>query len=338
MENNREYTGKYIDLHAHLDGSITVDIAKKLAIMQGIDLQVKDDEELVRKLTVPQGCTSLNEFLECFELPCLLLQTSEALSEAVYLVCEKMKSQGVIYAEIRFAPQKHTDKGMTQKDAIEAALCGLRKTDLKANLILCCMRGDDNEKENIKTVELASEYLVEDGGVVAIDIAGAEALFKTADFANLFARARELGIPFTIHAGEADGADSVRCAIEYGAKRIGHGVRMREDNEVVQMVIDKGICLEMCPTSNSQTQAVTNMDDYPFMEYLDKGIKVTINTDDMAIEGTTLADEFGYMEKKFGLTDRQKQIVLENAIDAAFTSGEVKQKLKEELTNKCSIH
>lgn len=319
---------KFIDLHAHLDGSITLEIAKKLAEIQDIKLPVSNDDELDKLLTVSEGCTSLNEFLECFVLPCSLLQTKEGLSEAVYLVCENMKSQGVVYAEIRFAPQKHTDRGLTQEDAINAALEGLKKTDLKANLILCCMRGDDNEAENFETVELAKKYLVEDGGVVAIDIAGAEALFKTENFRALFEKACELGIPFTIHAGEADGAQSVRCAIEYGAKRIGHGVRMYEDEEVVRLVKENNIFLEMCPTSNSQTKAVENMDDYPFMKYLNDGIKVTLNTDDMAIEGTTIAKEFRYMEEKFGLTAEQEEIIFNNSIEAAFTTEEVKNELK----------
>ena len=192
-------------------------------------------------LSVPDDCESLNDFLECFELPLTLLQTPEGLTEAVRLVSNNIESQGVIYAEIRWAPQLHTDNGMTQEDAIKAALEGLKKTNLKANLILCCMRGEGNEKQNNETLELAKKYLVEDGGVVAIDIAGAEALYPTSKYSDLFAKAREYGIPFTIHAGEADGPDSVKNAIEYGAKRIGHGVRSYEDPTVVELIKKEGV-------------------------------------------------------------------------------------------------
>ncbi|MCR5477890.1 MAG: adenosine deaminase [Lachnospiraceae bacterium] len=325
------YADRYIDLHLHLDGAITTDIAKQLAQIQGIELPAKDDAELTRLLTVPEDCESLNDFLECFALPLSLMQTPEGLSEAVRLVADNILSQSVIYAEIRFAPQLHTDQGMTQEDAIKAALEGLGKTKLKANLILCCMRGEGNEALNEETLRLAKEYLVEDGGVTAIDIAGAEAIFPTADYRELFAKAKELGIPFTIHAGEADGPESVRLAMEYGAMRIGHGVRIGEDPEVLKLAKEKGVTLEMCPTSNRQTHAIEDMSAYPLIDYLEQGLKVTLNTDDMGIEGTTLAGEFRYMEKTFGLTAQQERVLLENSVNAAFTSQAVKDELRAQL-------
>lgn len=322
---------KFIDLHLHLDGAITVEIAKELAKLQGITLPTKDDKELSRLLTVPEDCTSLNDFLSCFALPDSLMQTEIGLREAVRLVMDDALSQGVVYAELRFAPQLHTSGGMTQEQAVLAALDGLKRTALQGNLILCCMRGEDTADANDETLELAKKYLVEDGGVVAIDLAGAEALFPTKDYSALFARAKEYGVPFTIHAGEADGADSVRTAITFGASRIGHGVRCYEDAALLELVIERGIPLEMCPTSNRQTHAVENMEDYPLMDYLEKGVKVTLNTDDPAIEGTTLAGEYRYMEKTFGLTREQKTLLLKNAVDAAFTSESVKSALKESL-------
>ena len=328
---NKICPDKYIDLHLHLDGAITSDIAKKLARLQNIKLPAENDEQLKKLLTVPDTCTSLNDFLKCFALPDALMMTQEGISEAVYLVAENIRQQGVIYAEIRFAPQNHTEKGMSQEEAVQAALEGLKRTELKANIILCCMRGEGNEAANYETLELTKKYLVEDGGVTGMDLAGAEALYPTSKYAALFVKAREYGIPFTIHAGEAAGAESVRCAIEYGAARIGHGVRIREDDSVCELVKNKGIFLEMCPTSNRQTHAVENMKDYPFIKYLNEGIKVTLNTDDMAIEGITLAEEFRYIENEFGLTSEQKKIILNNAVDAAFTSAAVKEELKKEL-------
>ena len=322
---------KYIDLHLHLDGAITVDIAKKLASLQNIKLPTDDDEELEKLLSVPDDCESLNDFLECFELPLTLLQTPQGLSEAVKLVSDNIQSQGVIYAEIRWAPQLHTDNGMTQEDAIKAALDGLKKTNLKVNLILCCMRGEGNDKQNNETLELAKKYLVEDGGVVAIDLAGAEALYPTSNYKDLFSKAKEYGIPFTIHAGEADGPESVKTAIEFGTKRIGHGVRSNEDPKVIELIKNEGVTLEMCPTSNRQTHAVEDMSKYPFMDYLNQGIKVTLNTDDMGIERTTLANEFQYMEKNFNLTYEQEKTILLNSINAAFTTKETKDELKRKL-------
>lgn len=322
---------KYIDLHLHLDGAVTADIARALAEIQGIDLPA-DDSELEKLLRVPADCTSLNDFLQCFGLPLSLMQTPEGLSEAVRLVGDDCAAQGVIYAEIRFAPQLHTDKGMTQEDAVRAALAGIERTKLKANLILCAMRGRGNEALNDETLMLAKKYLVQDGGVVALDLAGAEGLFPTADYREFFAKAKEHGIPFTIHAGEADGPESIRCAVEYGAARIGHGVRITEDRELTKLVKDLGMTLEMCPTSNRQTHAVEDMTGYPFMQLLESGLRVTLNTDDPGIEGITIADEYRYMEDAFGLDSEQEKTVLRYAAEAAFTSDEVKRQLLDELS------
>ena len=322
---------KYIGLHLHLDGAITADIAKKLAKMQGLTLPGANDDELRKKLQVSPDCVDLNEFLECFALPGSLLQTKEALSEAVRLVIEDCKAHGCVYAEIRFAPQLHTEQGMSQEDAVLASLDGLKKADIRANLILCLMRGEGNEAANEETVKLAKKYLVKDGGVVAIDIAGAEGLFPTKNYRDIFKKAKEAGIPFTIHAGEADGADSVRDALDFEASRIGHGVRSNEDESVVNDIIQKKIPLEMCPTSNRQTHAVEDMSKYPIIDYLNKGVCVTVNTDDPAIEGTSIGKEFDYLKEKFGLTAEQQKRILENSVNAAFTTDEVKDELRKKI-------
>ena len=327
-ENKQKKLDKFIDIHLHLDGAITVEIAKKLARLQNIALPTNDDNELKTRLSVMENCESLTHFLECFELPLSLMQTKEGLRESVRLVAENIKSQGVIYAEFRFAPQQHKKRGMSQEDAIKAALEGLKLTSLKVNLILCFMRGNGNDAENYETLELAKKYLVKDGGVVAVDLAGAEAIFPTSNYREIFAKAKELGVPFTIHAGEADGPQSVRDAIDFGAKRIGHGARAFEDPELVNILQQKGIFLEMCPTSNLQTHSLEDPSHFPFMDYLRKGIKVTLNTDDMGIEGTTLPKEFEYMEQNFNLNYEQEKIVLNNSIDAAFTTVEFKEQLR----------
>ncbi len=323
--------GCLIDLHAHLDGSITVDLAKKLAALQSIVLPTERDEELLALLSVPDSCESLNDFLQCFDLPGRLMQTPEGLKSAVTLVLENMAQDGVIYAELRFAPQFHTLGGMTQEQAVQAAIAGLKDAPIPGNLILCCMRGKDNEKANEETLLLAKKYLVEDHGVTAMDLAGAEALFPTADYLSLFKQAKALGIPYTIHAGEADGPESVYAAIQTETKRIGHGVRSMEDESVVDLIRKNGITLEMCPTSNRQTHAISDMKQYPLIRFLESGIRVTVNTDDMGIERTCLSKEFDYLKREFGLTEAQKKQLLLNAADAAFASEKTKNMLKEQI-------
>ena len=325
---------KYIDLHLHLDGAITAEAAMELAEVQGISLPAKTEKELEKLISVPEGCESLNDFLRCFELPLSLLQTKEGIRRAVRLVLEEQKREGVIYAEIRFSPQLHTRKGLSQEEVLRAALEGLQDAPIPANLILACMRGADNQKENEENLELARRFLTKDGGVTAVDLAGAEALFPTRDYLELFRRAGESGIPMTIHAGEADGEDSVRAALEMGAVRIGHGVRARKNPEILEEIRSKGIVLEMCPTSNRYTRSIENMEDYPLLMYLESGIKVTVNTDDPAIEGTTISKEFRFLKEHFGLTAEQEQLVLRNAAEAAFTSDERKHSL---YKNICEI-
>ena len=326
-----EKIDKYIDLHIHLDGAITLDIAKKLAKIQNITLPTNDDAELEKLLSVPDDCKSLDEFLKCFDFPSSLMQTKEGLSESVRLVADNIQSQGVIYAEFRYAPQNHKLKGMTQEESIQAALDGLKKTSLKANLILCFMRGDGNEAENEETLELAKKYLTKDGGVVGLDLAGAEGLYPTSKYKDLFGKAKEYGIPFTIHAGEAAGADSVKDALDFGPVRIAHGGRSGEDKDIINTLKNKGIAVEMSPTSSRLTHAVEDMTKYPFMEYLHNGIKVTLGTEDMGIERTTIAKEFEYMEKNYGLTYEEKKTLLLNSVDAAFTTDEVKKDLRNKL-------
>lgn len=328
--NNNE-TSKLIDLHIHLDGSITPSIAKKLAEIEGIELIVNDDEELKKLLEVPQDCAHLNDFLKCFALPVSLMQTRLGLKEAAHLVAEDLRKQGIIYAELRFAPQLHTSKGLSQEEVVEAVLEGLKESNLKTNLILCYIRGEENDELNFKTLEVAKKYLVEDGGVVAADLAGREDLFLSGKYEDIFKKTKELNIPFTIHAGEAEGPESVKMAVSYGAKRIGHGLNIFKDEELMNLIKEKGITLEMCPTSNIQTRSIKDFSKYPLIDYLNKGIKVTINTDDPAIEDTTLKKEFELMEKVHGLRYEQARQIIKNSIEAAFTSDSVKEGLLKEL-------
>jgi adenosine deaminase len=308
-----------------------LDIAKKLASLQNIELPAKTDKELKSLISTEVAVDDLKQFLGFFKIPLQLLQTEIGISEGIRLVADNIKSQNVIYAEIRFAPQLHTKRGLTQEKVILAALDGMKKTSLKINLIICFMRFKDNKAQNEETLELAKKYLVPDGGVVAVDLAGDEANNPVTDYKYLFDKCKEYKIPYTIHAGEAAGADSVKNAIELGAKRIGHGTRAFEDPKVVQLIKDKGIFLEMCPTSNIKTKALKDMKKFPFMNFLNEGIKVTLNTDDMGIARTTLANEFKYMENEFGLNYEQEKIILLNSIECAFTTNEVKEQLRKEI-------
>ena len=328
---NSTASESWIELHLHLDGAITSEIAKKLAILQNIELPTQNTCELQNLLQVPSNCQNLNDFLQCFALPLTLLQTKIGISEAVFLVASALEQQQVIYAELRFAPQLHTQKGLSQEEVILSALEGVKRSPIPLNLILCCMRGENTHDANLETLRLAKKYLVAHGGVVALDLAGAEGLYPTTAYQDIFAQAKQMQIPFTIHAGEAAGADSVETALSFGANRIGHGVRSFENPAVLEQLQQSQVALELCPTSNRQTNAIPNMQQYPLLSYLNQGICVTLNTDDMAICGITLADEFCYMQENFGLTDAQKLRLLQNAANAAFTDEATKRYLHQTL-------
>lgn len=317
----------YIDLHLHLDGAITPDIARKLACLQGAALPDSAPGELERALSVGEDCESLNDFLACFDLPISLLQTYESIREAVRLVQEMIASQGCIYAEIRFAPQSFTAGGLTREEAVRAALEGLRESSLRCNLILCCMRGQGNADKNAETVRLAEKYLCEDGGVVGLDLAGAEALFPTEGYVDMLRDAHRSGVPLTVHAGEAAGAESIWAALETGCTRIGHGVRAAADSRLVQTLAERRTVLEVCPTSNYHTHAVERGAEYPLRALLDAGVRVVIATDDMAISRTNLPHELGLARQLAHLSDEECLQLQLTAAEAAFTSDETRREL-----------
>lgn len=317
-----------IDLHLHLDGSLSLDSVKKLAEMQNIEIP-KNDAALCKMLQVSDGCRDLNEYLEKFEFPCSLMQTTIGIKEAVKHLEAELAAQGLVYAEIRFAPQLHTLQGLNQTQVVEAAIEGMGQSALKSNLILCCMRGKDNYEANLETIHVAKAFLGR--GIAAVDLAGAEALFPTADFADLFALAKEMGLPFTIHAGEADGPASVYQALEFGAKRIGHGVRSLEDTELIKRLKEEEITLELCPTSNLNTSIFGSYAEYPLRELMEAGIKVTINTDNMTVSNTTVETELQHMVNALQLTEEELRQLAVNAAEASFADESTKKWMREEI-------
>lgn len=322
---------KFIDLHLHLDGSVPVATVKKLMQEHGMP-QLNDQE-----LSVDNSCSSLEEFLEKFALPNQLMQTKHDLETIVFDLLTELKSQGLVYAEIRFAPQLHTKKGLTQKEVIASAIGGIKKfyqrqkedkdhPELHAGLILCLMRFAHNNIENMETVELAKEFLGK--GVVGLDLAGTEGPIPNINYQKFFQRAQDLDVPYTIHAGEASGPDSIRQALEMGAKRIGHGICCTEDPALTQYLIDHQIILECCATSNMNTKAFDQIDSYPIKKLLHTGMKVTLNSDDMTVSNTNLPHEYQLLEEKTALTPEEETTLYLNAVDAAFTTPDEKIRLR----------
>ena len=317
-----------IDLHLHLDGSLSLESVRDLARMQNIQVEA-DDEQLLKLLQAGPDCKDLNEYLEKFAFPCSLLQKSEAITRSVENLRRELKEQGLLYAEIRFAPQLHLLQGLTQRQVVQAAVDGLKAEGVKANLILCCMRGDRNREENLETVRVTAEFLGK--GVCAADLAGAEALFATESFEDVFALARELKVPYTIHAGEAAGPESVYKALEFGAKRLGHGVRSLEDAALLERLAWDGITLELCPTSNLNTNIFNSVEEYPILSLMEAGVRVTINTDNIMVSGVSLQSEWEKVVNTFHLTREQILQLQKNSAEAIFAEESVKKWLLEQI-------
>ncbi len=317
-----------IDLHLHLDGSISVASAKQLAAMQSIEIP-ESDEEIKKLLSLSDNCRNLNEYLEKFSFPLSLLQTKEAISQAVCNLKEELKQQGLMYVEIRFAPQRHCDKGLSQEDAVLAAIEGMERSDLKSNLILCCMREKDNREANLETLAIADKYRAK--GVCAVDIAGDEASYPAEEFRYFFDECKRLGLRNTTHAGEAAGPENVHKAILFETERIGHGVRSCEDLKVLKEVVARQVPLEFCPTSNLNTSIYESIEKYPLRQFLYANAYVTVNTDNMSVSNTTLKKELQLLADTFALKKEEVKKLLLNSANAAFADEKTKAELIERI-------
>jgi len=311
-----------VELHVHLDGSVNIELASKL-----LNKNINE----VKKEMIAYNTQNLNEYLQKFELPLSIMQTKENLTKISEALALQLLSDNVIYAEIRFAPSFHTKEGLSYDEIITSVLEGLNKVKkVKTNLILCLMRGS-SEEDNSKTLDIAHKYL--NNGVVGIDLAGAEGLYKNEEYSKLFEIAKEKNIPFTIHAGEASDYKSVASATNFGATRIGHGINAIQDEKLLQKIKDEKIILEICPTSNIQTKAVLVYNEHPIKKLYEKGIMVTVNTDNRTVSNISLNKEYEILNKVFNFNKDDFKIMNKNAIYGAFLNNEEKEKLLNIIDN-----
>ena len=287
-----------LDLHCHLDGSLTKSMIEKHL-----------GKEVAREaLTVSQDCKSLTEYLEKFDLPLQCLQDEKGLEEGAYTFVEEIAKEKVEYIEVRFAPMLSVHENLNCRQVIEAVRKGMErgKEDFQVHY----------GKQNLAMLKCAREYLGE--GVCALDLAGDESAFPTAQYRNIFREAKRLGMPYTIHSGETGSLENVREAWELGAARIGHGIALKKDPELMKTYARAGIGVEMCPTSNFQTKAAQSWQDYPLRQFLEEGIKVSVNTDNRTVSGTTMTKELIRVYEQYGRDEELIFTLLQNAADTAF--------------------
>jgi adenosine deaminase len=319
-----------IELHCHLDGSVRPETIIDIAKREGIHIPSFDIEEMKEELIAPLDCESLDEYLEKFSIPNAVMQSKENLKRITFELYEDAAKENVKYMEVRFAPLLHTQRGLSVKEIIGSVIEGMKEAeeqfDIKGNIILSCMRMMSAERA-FEVVEQGKSFLGK--GVVAIDLCASEEEGFCGKFIEPIALAREYGYRVTIHAGETGVGKNVLEAVEWlGAERIGHGVYITDCPEAYQIVKEKQVVLEICPTSNVQTKAVNQFRDHPLYDFHRDGIKITINTDNRTVSDTTMAKECELVWNEFAMSDEDYREIYMNSVEACFASDEVKEGLK----------
>ena len=316
-----------IELHCHLDGSIPLWLLRELGEKAGLSLPEKD-EELRTMAQAGEEVQSLAEYLKCFELPLKCLQTEESFYQAAYHIGKDCAGENIKYMELRFAPLLSEGEKLPAESVIEAAAAGCeaayRDHGIRMQLLLCGMRHFPL-RQNLRTLELASAYLGK--GVCGADLAGDEAAWPNEQFSEYFQEAGRRNLPLTIHAGECRRAENIKLAVEGGAGRIGHGIAMKGNTELEMLCRERKTGIELCYKSNLQTKAAENGVCYPLREFLEKGLLVTVNTDNRTVTGTTLSAELMQMEKALGLTEQEGILLMRNAAKVCFAPEGVKREL-----------
>jgi adenosine deaminase len=323
------------ELHCHLDGSVRPATLLELAREHRIQMPRHTPEELAEFMRVDDA-QSLEDYLRRFDVTISVMQSEEALERIAYELAEDAAEDGVRYIEVRNAPLLNVVQGITLVQAVEAPLRGLRRAekdfDITARFIVCGLRQFPPES-SLEMARLAVEFSNE--GVVAFDLAGSEKGNPAARHVEAFRYAREHNLAVTVHAGEGDGAESIRQAVHVcGANRIGHGTRLIEDPELTQYVNDRRIALEVCLTSNVQTRVADSYATHPFREYFDRGLNVTLNTDNRLMSGTTLTDEYVHAAEQLDLTVEELAGIALNGFESAFLPWEERLTLIEEVSDK----
>jgi len=317
-------------LHEHLDGGLrpqtVIDLARELNYAE---LPTDDAAELAAWFHRGANRGSLPLYLEGFQHTIAVMQTRHAIERVAFEFAEDMHRDGVVYAEVRFAPCFHTERGLTPEAVVQAALDGLargrEKYGVESGLIICGMR---DRTDSLEWAELAIDF--RSRGVVGFDLAGEEAGYPPKKHVEAFHAIQQANFSSTLHAGEAFGVASIWQALQLcGAQRLGHATRLTDDMTIVdgkivnlgtlaQYILDRRIPLELCLSSNVHTGAVSRIENHPFPMYYRRGFRVTLNTDDRLMSDTTMTKEFQIAVDVFGLGMADLEKITINAIKSAF--------------------
>ena len=315
-----------IELHCHLDGSVSKHLIRQLAQEQRIHL----NEDC---LTVQEDCESLEAYLKCFDEVLKVLQTADSLKRAVIDVAQQAYEDNVKYMEIRFAPLLHMEQGMTLLDVLKAVEAGVNiiqdTLHMKVNILICAMR-QHASSVNKQLFDDVSIY--NSDKVCGIDFAGPEVGFPPYEIQDTIQYGLEKGMNLTLHAGECGCIHNVLETIKIGVKRIGHGVAANLDETVLKEVKAKDVLLEICPKSNLQTKAIETLSQINIPYLLNNDIPFIINTDNRMVTQTSLNEEYTLLLKHQLINVKQIQYINKRAVQYAFLTEEEKGQVLQSMS------
>jgi len=314
-----------IDLHRHLEGSLRLNTLAEIALEHGIDLPSYDIEQLRPYVQITDDPPDYQLFLGKFELLRHFYTSKEAVQRVVREAIIDASHDNIRYLELRFNPEALANtQNFSLNDVVEWVKETTRETQTETGTRTCLILTVPRKESLHTAYEIVELSIAHFGDLVrGIDLVGDEVSFPAERFLEPFRRARQAGVNITIHAGEWAGAESVYTAVQHlDAQRIGHGIRSIEDSNVVQLLYDRKVALEVCPTSNLQTGAVHGMGQHPLSDLYNLRLRVTLNTDDPSISDTTLTDEYVVSVAALGIEERQIYHMLRNSAEAAFIPPE----------------
>jgi adenosine deaminase len=323
-----------VELHRHLDGSIRLETILELADQHGIKLPAKTMEGLAPYVHIDKSAPGLMAFLDRFEHMTAVLVDADACRRVAYENVQDAAAEGIDYIELRYSPWFMAEShGMDPSEVMEACADGIRvaerDTGVSAKIIGILSRtyGADICMKELDAILTHRDH------IVGVDLAGDEYRYPAHLFKAHFKRVRDAGLRVTIHAGEADGPQSVWSAIrDLGAERIGHGFRAIEDPALVDYLVEQGIGLEACPTSNLHTSTVENYAAHPIRQLADRGVKFCLNTDDPGISAIDIAHEYLVAAPAVGLSPEQLRQSQIDGLEMAFLSEQEKSDLQSKIT------
>jgi adenosine deaminase len=320
-----------VDLHRHLEGAIRLSTIIDIYREAGEPLQADTPDELAPAAQVLQPMDSLEEVLSFFRIAQGALRSYDAVERIAYEAVDDLASDNVRLAELRFSPDfMCRPAGLDWDGAMEAVLAGMERArsehDVAVGLIAIVSRSYGMESAG-RTVEFA---LGHQEHLVGFDLADDELAWPAREFVDVLRPLRQTGLPLTAHYGESGGPEYPKEAIELlGVRRLGHGVSVARSPEVTQLAIERGVVLEMCPTSNARTRAVPSIEEHPARRLLHEGARVTINTDDPGLFGIDLTHELDVARRDLGFDEGDLRAVTDNAIAASFLPESVKTNVRQ---------